>query len=273
MTGVLLGLIVQELGGDSTVAIFSALLYVLGIAVLLPDRLGMDDPQLFAEAFTMAGLYCYIKSRNSRVLLCASALAFCLGVFTKQNLIAFPAAVAVDLLIRSRKRLAIWLGATVVFAALFTVLTFAIDGRFFLLHLLGHPAYSLSKALSRTTHFYLLTFQGVMLVAMVWTLSRFRSQPLLAAAFLISNALAFVLVGGDGVDLNIYFNGFAAAVLVCGAALSDIERFRSGPQPDVTSRPVQGSVAVTGSAIAAALMACLVLCGAIRFPDRLREGL
>jgi len=272
VTGLLIGLIVRELGADPLVAAFSMLLYVLGITVFLPDRLGMDDPQLLAEAFTTAGLYCYIKARNSVVLLCASALAFCLAGFTKQNLIAFPAAVALDLLIRSRKRFAIWLGAMVLFAGLFTGLTLAIDGRFFLDHLLPHRAYSFEVALGSVTHFYLVTFQGIMLVAFVWTLCRFRSQPLLAAAFLFSNALAFLLVGGDGVDLNIYFNGFAAAVMVCGVALAEIDSLTTSPEPGATTPRVQTVPSISAPTIAAALMLALFLCVAIRFPDRLKEG-
>ena len=48
-TGVLIGLIVRELGADAVVAAFSGLLYILGIAVFLPDRLGIDDLQLHGE--------------------------------------------------------------------------------------------------------------------------------------------------------------------------------------------------------------------------------
>ncbi len=290
VTGLLIGLIVREFRADPLVAAFSMLLYVLGITVFLPDRLGMDDPQLLAEAFTAAGLYCYIKARNSVFLLCVSALAFCLAGFTKQNLITFPAAVALDLLIRSRKRLAIWLGTMVLIAGLFIGLALAIDGRFFPDHLLPHRAYSLDVALGSITHFYLVTFQGIILVAFVWTLCRFRSQPLLASAFLFSNALAFLLVGGDGVDLNIYFNGFAAAVMVCGVALAEIDTLAASPESAAGGPTHSHSSGAPNKSrfwtcwgglsnewegahmIAAALMAALFLCVAIRFPDRLREG-
>jgi len=272
VTGLLIALIVRELGADPTIAVYSMLLYILGITVFLPDRLGMDDPQLLAEVFTTAGLYCYLRARNRVVLLCASAFAFCLAGFTKQNLIAFPAAVAIDLLIRHRKHFAIWLGAMAGFAALFTGLTFAIDGRYFFQHLLVHRAYSFDAGLGSVTHFYLLTFQGIIVIALAWTLCRFRSQPLLAAAFLLSNALAFALAGGDGVDLNIYFNSFAAAIMVCGVALAEIDRLAAAWPSQPNPSPSPGRSAVSGPAVATALMAALLLCIAMRFPDRLREA-
>ena len=286
VTGLLIALILRELGADSFIAAFSMLLYILGIAVFLPDRLGMDDPQLLAEAFTTAGLYLYIRGRNRALFLCASAFTFCLAVFTKQNLLAFPAAAGIDLLLHSRKRFAIWCGAMIGSAALFLGLTFAVDGRFFFDHLLTHRAYSVDAGLGSITHFYLVTFQGVVLIALVWTLARFRAQPLLALAFLFSNGLAFMLAGGDGVDLNIYFNAFAATVLVCGFALAEIEGSTQAENGEARSAPSplhgrdegglrSGSVRRAhspGHAMVLALMVALFLCMAIRVPDRLREG-
>ena len=57
------------------ILVSAALLYILGISIFLPDRVGMDDPQLLAEAMTTAGLYLYIKSKDNLLLLSASALA------------------------------------------------------------------------------------------------------------------------------------------------------------------------------------------------------
>lgn len=264
-TGGLIGLIVRELGADAMVGAFSALLYILGIAVFSPDRLGMNDPQLLGEAFTTAGLYGYVRSRDSVRLLWLSAFAFCLAGFTKQTLLAFPAAAGLDLLLRSRRRLAIWLGAMVVFAALFTALTLAVDGRYFPLHLLFHRSYSLDAALDLTTQYYLVTFQAIVFVAIVWLLLRMRSSPLLASAFLMANALAFVLAGGDGVDLNIYFNAFAAGVMICGVAMAEFEG--DGVRPELADG---GHTRGHSGMKAAALMTALFLCLSIGVPDRLR---
>jgi hypothetical protein len=271
--GILIGLIVRELGASPLIAAFSMLLYILGIVLFLPDRVGMDDPQLLAEVFTTAGLYLYLRARDSTLLLCSSAFAFCLAGFTKQNLLAFPAAVAIDLLIRSRRRFVIWCATMAGFALVFLGLTFAIDGHYFFDHLFVHRAYWFDQALGSVTHFYLLTFQGIVLLALVWTLCRFRARPLLALAFLLSNGLAFILAGGDGVDLNIFFNAFAAAVIVCGVALAETDHLiavQSEAPAHEESKTASG--AISGPVLAAALMLGLFLCVAIRVPDRLRES-
>ena len=298
-TGLLVGLIVRELGADSLIAAFATLLYILGISVFLPDRVGMDDPQLLAEAFTTGGLYLYVRARNrmgargSPVvwnnpcpwLLCASALAFCVAGFTKHNLLAFPAAVALDLLLRSRRQFMIWCGAMIGVAAVLVGLTFAIDGRYFFQHLLSHRAFSWDNALTSVTRFYLGSFQGIMLVALVWILCRFRARPLLAAAFVFANGLACLLVGGDGVDLNIFFNGFAAAVMVCSVALAEIESLsinQSGVlslgappalgTPTFSRSPGERLGVGMGKTVGVALMLALFLGTALRVPERLREA-
>src|SRR5215467_8068511 len=131
-TGIFVALIVKQGGGSGLTAIFSFLLYEIGIALLRADRIGMNDPQLLGEAFSAAGLYVYVRDPGSKRLLCLSALLFCLAGFTKPNLIAFPVAVAVDLLIRSRKSFVIWAGAMFLSAGLLTAGTVLVDGRYFL---------------------------------------------------------------------------------------------------------------------------------------------
>jgi hypothetical protein len=50
----------------------------------------------------------------------------------------------------------------------------------------------------------------------------FRSRRVFVFAFVFSCGLASLLAGGYGVDLNIFFNALAAAVIACGLAVSDI---------------------------------------------------
>lgn len=223
-TGILIGLIVRKAGGSQLTAIFSFLLYELGIVLLRADRVGMYDPQLLGEALSAAGFYFYVRDPGSKRLLCISALFFCLGGFTKHNLIALPAAVAIDLLFRSWKAFATWAGAMVVTAGLLTAATMLVDGRYFFLHLLGNGGgrtYSVMMAWSQFHH-YVEKFQTLLVIATAWSIRSFRSRPLFVAAFVLTHVLAFLLGGGYGVDLNIFFNGFAITVIICGLALSDV---------------------------------------------------
>lgn len=224
-TGVFVALIVRKGGGSVTVSIFSFLLYEIAIAILRADRLGMNDPQLLGEALCAGGLFFYVLNPRSKRILCVSALFFCLAGFTKHNLIAFPAVVAIDLLLRSRKAFLTWFSAMLVTAGLLTSATMLVDGRYFFVHLLGGGggrAYSYWVAWSQFHH-YEERFQSLLVVATAWSLVRFRSRTLFVSAFVLSHGLAFLLGGGFGVDLNIFFNGLAATAIVCGLALSDIE--------------------------------------------------
>lgn len=223
-TGILIGLIVRKAGGSQLTAIFAFLLYELGIVLLKADRVGMYDPQLLGEALSAAGLYFYVRDPDSKRLLCVSALFFCLGGFTKHNLLALPLAVAIDLVFRSWKSFATWAGAMVVSAGLLTAATMLVDGRYFFAHLLGNGGgrtYSVMMAWSQFHH-YVEKFQTLLVIATAWSVHSFRSRRLFVAAFVLSHGLAFLLGGGYGVDLNVFFNGFAVTVIICGLALSDL---------------------------------------------------
>ena len=231
LIGVFVALIVRRGGGSRQTAVFSFLLYEIGIAILRADRIGMFDPQLLGEALSTAGLYFYFRNPDSKRLLCVSALFFCLAGFTKYNLIAFPAAVAVDLLFRSWKSLFTWASAMLVTAGLFTAATFLVDGRYFVQHMLGAGGRSYSFMIAWSQfHHYVEYFQALLVIAVAWSIRAFRSHLVFVAAFVLTITLAFLLGGGFGVDLNIFFNVFAATVIICGLALSDLSAERLAPQ-------------------------------------------
>lgn len=221
LAGILVALIVRRGGGSVQAALFSFFLYEVGIALLLPNRIGMNDPQLLGEALSIAGLYFYLRNPVSTRLLCASAFLFCLSGFTKHTLLVFPAVVAMDLLFRSRKAFLTWASAMVLCAGLFFGLTFLVDGRFFMVHLMSKRTYSYWRAWSQY-HSYAVLFQGFLVVATAWAICAFRSRRVFASAFLLSHTLAFLLGGGAGVDMNIFFNAWATTVMACAFALSDI---------------------------------------------------
>lgn len=229
-TGVFVGLIVSSQGGGVFVSLLSFFLFEIGLSVFFPSRRGMNDPELLALAFTTAGLYCYVRDSTKNRLLFLSAALFCLAGFTKQTMLAFPAAVAIDLLIRSRRAFLVWSGAMILAAGLLSAFTLLLDGRFVLLHWLVARSYSYSAGWHNIIHEYLLGFQGLLLVSAVWATCMFRTRVVFVLALVISHVLAFLLAGTEGIDLNICFNAFAAAVIASGLALTDlnavIQRFR-----------------------------------------------
>ena len=262
-TGIFIFLIVTKLGASIEVALFSLLLYLVGIPLLAPGYVGMNDPQLFGEALTTAGLYFYIKNPENMRMLALSALAFCFAGFAKQTLLAFPMAVALDLILRSRKLFAVWAGSMLAFAAAFTVLSILVDGKYFLAHLTLHRAYSLRYAWHHNVHLYLVMVEAVLLVAIGWLICASRPRRTFAILFVVSQVMGFFLAGGDGVGLNICFNAFAAAVIICGVALADAGA--------VTSE--LGAAIPRVQLLPATLMSLILLGVMINVPGRLRESM
>jgi len=262
-TGTFILLIVRKQGGSIEVALFSFLLYLIGISLLVPGYIGMNDPQLLAEALTTAGLYLYFKNPESRWMLLLSALAFCLAAFTKQTLIAFPIAVAADVILKSRKLFAAWAGAMVGFAATFAILSVLVDGRYFLAHLTFHRAYSLRYAWHHNVHLYLVIVEAVLLVAIGWLICAVRPRRIFLVMFVVTQVIAFLLAGGDGVGLNICLNAFAAAVILCGVALADAEAVTDGMRAAIPRLQL----------LRGALMFLLLLGITVHVPGRFRENM
>jgi len=259
-TGVFVALIVRRGGASWQIAVFSFLLYEIAIALLRPNRIGMYDPQLLGEALSTAGLYFYFRNPVSNRLLCVSALLFCLAGFTKHNLIVFPAAVAIDLLLRSRRAFLTWAAVMLLSAGFLTGMALLIDGRYFPTHLMGGGGRSYSYWIAWSNyHKYVEKFQALLVIGTAWSICAFRSRRVLASAFILSHILAFLLAGGFGVDLNIFFNALVATAIACGLALSDITF------PSMSLRP-----ALLNSA--AALMFAVLFISVLTFaPGQLRR--
>lgn len=245
-TGILIGFIVRRATRNARAALFAFLLYELGIVLLSPVYIGMNDPQLPAEALCALGLYLYLRNPDSRRLLCLSALAFCLAGFYKQTIIAFPAAVGIDLLLRSWKRFAVWAGMLVGSAGALTALTFVIDGRYFLASLTSKRAYLYLEGLKHL-HTYLATVQFPLLVAIIWCIYSRRQvsrRPLLAL-LVLTHLVGLIFIGGDGVYLNVFFSAWLAICIACGMALADMDSAFPGLAAALRKPGVSGAVMLT----------------------------
>ncbi len=235
-TGVLLGLTIWETTRNRTAAVFSCLLYLMGIVLLMPSRLAMNDPQAPAEALAAAGIYLYLKNNRCARLLCLSALAIGVGGFYKHSIIAIPLAIGLDLLLHSlrpsqpksgmawsaRKSFFIWTGALLATCAALAALTIAVDGPYFFQSLTGARAY-LYFAGVKNIHNYLSLAQFPLLLAVLWCFySRSAKRSAVVTLLLLTHATAFYFCGGDGVDLNIFYDSWFAVVLACGMALAGL---------------------------------------------------
>jgi hypothetical protein len=147
-------------------------------------------------------------------------VAFALGLFTKQSLLAFPAAVGLHLLMTSRRRLFTWAVAGVAAGAVLLALSFASGGAHFFAHQGLPRIYSYAFFLSNVV-WYLLMFQTAIVISLAWCFRNRLGGPamLLVWAFAAAHLLAFFFSGGAGADFNHMFDPIVALAMIGGVAL------------------------------------------------------
>jgi hypothetical protein len=222
LVAALCGAIVRRFTASTPLAVYTALQVVIWLAVYKEDRIGMNDPQLLGTVFSILGLYVYIREPEKPGWLVLSALAFSISVFTKHNLLAFPAAVGFHLLLRKVwKGVAIWGGTAALGSALLLALTQSRDGPYFFAHLLA-PRTQLGW-LPQVTD-YATMFQLPLMIGVVWALwdTRISMRYVMALSLGIAHGLAFGFVGGGGVDTNIFFDSLFSLVIVGALVFAEI---------------------------------------------------
>jgi hypothetical protein len=213
-------LIVHRLGNSRRLGAYAGLCWLIWQCAFEPGRVGFNDMHLFGVALSLAGLYCFVNHPERTRWLCASAALFALSLFTKQSLFAFPVAVALQLLPAPRKRLAIWLATAVTACSILLLLTLAVDGRYFLAHLmlprLYYPA-DLANSLSQ----YLYFIQGAFVAACIWILRNreFGRERVLVLAFVVAHAIATFVLGWAGASLNHLTEAMVATAMMGALAI------------------------------------------------------
>ncbi len=221
LVAMLCGAIIRRSTGSAPLAVYTALNVVIWLTVFKADRVGMNDPQLLGTIFSVLGLYLYIREPDKLAWLSLSAVAFTVAVFTKHNLLAFPAAVGLHLFLRRKwKELAAWSGVGICGSALLLTLTLWLDGPYFFSHLLMPR--TMTGWLTKVTD-YAVLFQIPIAVAAIWLLSQLKRTPahVVALALITSHTLAALFAGGHGADKNLFFDSILALVLAASLVFGE----------------------------------------------------
>jgi Dolichyl-phosphate-mannose-protein mannosyltransferase len=227
--GGLIALTVERLGRSWRFAAYAGLCWLIWMPAFDVGRVGLNDPHLLGVALSLTGLYCFVRDPESTRWLCISAVVFAVSLFTKQSLISFPAAVAIQLLLTSRKRLAIWLGTAAVACVILLLLTLAVDGKYFLDHLMLPRAYYVSDIWSSLGS-YLYFVQVAFVVAVIWAL-RVKSiayNGFLLWGFPIAHAVGAFYCGGAGAGVNHLFDAMILTAIIVGLVLPGLPKAIEG---------------------------------------------
>jgi hypothetical protein len=210
--------IALRVGACRSGAALAACICVITFCAQLPQEIyaGASDPQLLANVLFLLGFYLFLRDPAPGLgrLTAVSALLVIAG-HVKNNPVAVPLAISVELLLRSRRKAAFFVAATLVFAAAGTALTLWIDGAHYLDNLLFMPrAYSLHDALLKWRHFHPGHWAAIA-AAVGALVTRSAPRPL-RLWFVAAVASGFFFGGGDGVSVNACFDEFLATGVLAG---------------------------------------------------------
>jgi len=181
---------------------------------------------MLAHAVMLTGTALYVASWTRPSLLTAACIVFCIGAFTKHNLIAFPLAVTIDLLLRSRRRFGWWMAIGGLSTLVLGALTLWIDGPFVLQHLLMPRRYSAAQGRFISTAFLRIFLPGIGLaLGWCWKRSRRSEVRFLAFALFLSLCVGLVFSGGAGVFVNVFYDTIIVIAIISGLIMADL---RSG---------------------------------------------
>lgn len=217
LSALLVGLIVWHATRNEFSACFAGMFLVAVFCTVGADFVGMDDPQMFAQVFFLAGLYVYLRGGKRGWAIDLTALLFVLGGNIKRTLIEFPVAVLLDLIFSSPRKAARFAIAGLVMVAASLLLTSHIDGPAYISSLLTPREYSGHKAISTMYH----TLRSTLLptLAAFWTSRqswRSPSERVLVLLLFCSLAVGTFFSGGDGVANNMMFGYLFSIVLLTG---------------------------------------------------------
>jgi hypothetical protein len=229
LCGVLAGLIVWHTTRSELAAWLTGMFLVAMFCAIADAYVGMDDPQMLAQAFFLAGMYVYLRGDRRGWALELTALLFVLGGNVKHSLIEFPLAVLSDLLLSSPRRALRFAVSGTLMAAISVVLTSQIEGAAYVSCLLAPRSYSAFWAL---VHAYrvlrpILPFT----VAALW-MARYcwknPSQRVLALLLFYALAVNTFFSGGSGVAINSMFGSILAIALLIGVFWGRVLQAASG---------------------------------------------
>jgi hypothetical protein len=236
LSAVMAGAIVWQATRSRSAAWLAGFFLFAWFCAAADSYVGMDDPQVLAQAFFLAGLYVYLRGNRSGWSLEAAALLFVIGGNIKHNLIEFPFAVLLDLLISAPRKALRFAAVGGAMAALSVVLTGWIDGSAYVACLLSPRNYDamdgFNAMLQLPINSPLPVLAALAALFFCWRDARRRVLALLLGCALAVNT---VFCGGSGVDINGAFGSMLAMVLLCGVLAAELPRLRigrfSGPSP------------------------------------------
>jgi len=220
-----IALCVRRLGGSGVAARISAAFFVATMSRFFMPYVGMNEPQLLAEAIMAFGFLGFLIARSNDRGYIGPILVMALAGFVKHNIIAMPLTVFLWLALYRRREAVKCFCVAAIAIMIGTAICYALFGENFFLNILSPRHYSLKRALRS---FQDLEWVSVGLVACLynaWACQRDVNVQLCSCLIAIALGSCFLQKGGAGVDINAQFDLVIAVSVGLGLAFTQVSQW------------------------------------------------
>jgi hypothetical protein len=211
--------IVRLFGAGRIGALVAAVWFVATMARFFDFYVGMNEPQLLAQAVMCVGLAWFLKRQMADRAVEPAVLLMVVAGFIKHNIVAFPIVALVWLALHDRRRAlrAMLVGAAAAVAGLLAC--YAVYGGDFVAGMLMPRTYHIERALKATGRLQFVI--PALVLCGIWIWAERRSAAARFSALLIAATLTTYLVqkAAAGVDENAQFDLVFATAVGIGLAV------------------------------------------------------
>ena len=219
------GFLAYKFSGEGRAAAFALLFCLVWFVYFSPDAVAVNEPQLLAHALILTGAALYWFAPDSALMAGAACVIVCIGGFDKHNQLAFPLALTLDAMRRSRRVFAVWIATAIATVAIGFILTTGVDGPYFLQHILTPRRYAVSTGVIVSVVF-LRMFLPALATGAIWCIAKRRRPEIrfLTVALAVALVLGVLFTFGSGVTINVFYDTVIVLAIVAGLIVNDVAR-------------------------------------------------
>jgi hypothetical protein len=217
-----IALSVRRLGGSGVAARISAAFFVATMSRFFMLYVGMNEPQLFAEAIMAFAFLGFLRARSNDRGYVGPVLVMALAGFVKHNIIAMPLTAFLSLGLHRRREAVKCFCVAAIAIVTGTAICYALFGRNFFLNILCPRHYSLKRSLGVFGELEWVSVGLLVCLYNAWARRRDVNVQLCSCLIAIALGSYFLQKSGAGVDINAQFDLVIAVAMGLGLAFTQV---------------------------------------------------
>jgi hypothetical protein len=217
-----IALSVRRLGGSGVAARISGAFFVATMSRFFMPYLGMNEPQLFAQAIMAFAFLGFLRARSNDRGYVGPVLVMALAGFIKHNIIAMPLTAFVWLGVHRRREAVKCFCVAAIAIMTGTAICYVLFGRNFFLNMLCPRHYSLKRSFRVFGELEWVSVGLVVCLYNAWVRRRDVNVQLCSCLIVIALASYFLQKSAAGVDINAQFDFVIAVAIGLGLAFTQV---------------------------------------------------